>query len=152
MSFLAAQVSFPTNSVSILNVIKHNPSVLSKLKHYIHRSKAAHESANVWDFRVLGSKFIKLLMSVSNWQVNSFSNIASFFIVITHNSPVNFKLIDFLLWTEGPNKIPTFETFMCSGEILPNSSCSSFPNHKSVFLQISHHSLVSWNITPPYFF
>ena len=42
------------------------------------------------------------------------------------------------------------KTFKCSGENLPNSSCY-FPNHKSFFLQILHHSLVSWKITL-YFF
>ena len=36
-------------------------------------------------------------MSILNWQDNSFLNFASFFIVITHNSPVSFKIIYFLL-------------------------------------------------------
>ena len=44
-----------------------------------------------------------------------------------------------------------FETFKCSGEDLPKSSCY-FPNHKPVFLQILHDSLVSWKITPMYVF
>ena len=100
---------------------------------------------------MLGSQFITFFMSVSNWQVNSYSNFASFFIVITHNSPVNFKVIHFLLGIKGPIKSPNFETFVCSGESLPNSSCR-FPNQKSLFLQIFHHSLVSWNINPLYFF
>ena len=56
-----------------------------------------------------------------------------------HNSPVNFKLIHFQLWTKGLSKSPNSETFVCSGENLPNSSCHS-PKHKSVFLQILHHS------------
>ena len=34
---------------------------------------------------------------------------------------------------------------------MSNSSCY-FPNHKSDFLQILHHFLVSWKITPLYFF
>ena len=90
-------------------------------------------------------------MSVLKWLVNFFSNFASFFIVTTHNSPVDFKLINFLLWMKGPNKSANFETSVCSCEILPKSSCH-FPNQKSVFLQILHHPLVSWNITPLYFF
>ena len=60
----------------------------------------------------------------------------------------------FLLCIKGPNKIlfwDNFETFVCSGEILPNSWCH-FPNNKSVFLQILHHSLVSWKMTPLYLF
>ena len=151
---------------------------------------------------MLRSKFIIFPMSILNWHVNSSSNFASFFIVMTHNSPENFKLIHFQLWTKrcyespnflnsscqfrtdksisfqilyhsplplthntlvnfklihfllsikGPNKSPNFETFVCSGEILPNSSCH-FPNRKSLFLQMLHHSLPSWNITPLYFF
>ena len=82
-------------------------------------------------------------MSILNRQVNYFSNFASFFFVITHNSPANFKPMDFLLWIKVPRKSPDFETFKCSGENLPNSLCH-FPNHKSVFLQILRHSLVSW--------
>ena len=34
---------------------------------------------------------------------------------------------------------------------MPNSSCH-FPNHKSVVLQVLHHSSVSWKITSLYFF
>ena len=57
----------------------------------------------------------------------------------------------FLLWTKGSHQRPNFDTFKCSGENLPNSSCL-FPNHKSIFLQILHDSSVSWKITPRYFF
>ena len=98
---------------------------------------------------MLESKFIKLLMPILNWEVNSSSIFASFFILMTHNSPVNFKLKYFQLWTKESHQSPYFET--CSGENLSNSLCY-FPNQKLVFLQILHHSLGSWNITPPYFF
>ena len=57
----------------------------------------------------------------------------------------------FLLWTKGSHEYNNFNTFKCSDENLPNSSCH-FPNHKSVFLQILHDSSVSWNITHLYFF
>ena len=90
-------------------------------------------------------------MSIFKWQVNSSSNFASFFIIMTHNSSVNFKLILFLFWIKGSQQSPNVETFKCSSENLPWSSCH-FPNHKSVFLQISHHPSVSWKITPLYFF
>ena len=40
---------------------------------------------------------------------------------------------------------------MCSCENLLNS-LSHFWNYRSVFLQILHHSSVSWKITPLYFF
>ena len=45
----------------------------------------------------------------------------------------------FLLWTKGFHENTNFDIFKCSDENLPNSSCP-FPNHKSVFLQISHDS------------
>ena len=40
-------------------------------------------------------------MSVLKWKANSSSNFALFFIVMIHNSSVNFKVIPFLLWTKG---------------------------------------------------
>ena len=99
---------------------------------------------------MLGSKFIKFLMSILKWQVNSSSNFALFFIVMTHNSSVNSKLIHFLLWTKWSHQSSNFDTFKCSAENLPNSLCH-FPSNKSVFLQILHHSSMSWEITPLYF-
>ena len=103
------------------------------LKHYIFWSKGAHQTANVWDFWVLPSKFVKLLLSILKRQVNCSSNFASFFIVMTYNSFVNFKVIHVLLWKKESYQSPNFETFECSGETLPNCSCH-FSNHKSVFL------------------
>ena len=97
------------------------------------------------------SKFSKFLVSILKWQVNSSSNFASFFIVMTYNSSVNFKLIHFLLWTKGSHQGPNFETFKCFGENLPIFSCH-FSNYKSVFLRILHHCSVPWKITPLYFF
>ena len=70
-----------------------------------------------WNFWVLGSKFVKLLMSILNWQVSFFSNFASFFSVITHNSSVTFKLMHFLLLTKGSHQSPNFDTSNCCGEI-----------------------------------
>ena len=102
-------------------------------------------------FWVLKSKFVKFLMSVLKWKFNSSSNFALFFIVMTHNSYVNFKVIPFLLWTKGSHQSSNFDTFKCSGENLRNSSCH-FPSNNSVFLQILHQSSMSWKITPLYFF
>ena len=51
---------------------------------------------------------------------------------------------------KGPIKVQIFETFECLDQNLPNSC--HFWNNKSVFLQILHHSSVSWDITPLYFF
>ena len=107
-----------------------------------------------WKFLRLwsdGSKFVKVVMSILKSQFNSSSNFASFFITMTYNSSMYFKLILFLLWIKGSNQNPNFETLKCSCENLLYSS-RHFPNHKSVFLQILHHPSVSWKITPLYFF
>ena len=56
-----------------------------------------------------------------------------------HDSFVNFKLIIFLFWIKGAHQTPNFETFKHFGENLPYYSVH-FPNHKSVFFQILHHS------------
>ena len=88
---------------------------------------------------MLRSKFVKFLMSILKRQVISSSVFVSFFIVMTHNSSVNFTLIHFLLWTKRYYESLNFETFKGSGENLPNSPCH-FPNHKSYFLPILHHS------------
>ena len=45
-------------------------------------------------------------MSILKRQVNSSSNFASFFIVMTDNSSVDFKLILFQPWIKDPIKIP----------------------------------------------
>ena len=95
-------------------------------------------------------EFVKFLMSILNWQINSSSNFVSFFIVMTQNYPVNFKLIQFLLWIKGCHQGPNFETFKCSGENLPNSSCH-FWKHKSVFLQTLYQSWVPSNTTSLFF-
>ena len=84
-------------------------------------------------------------------QVNCSSDFASLFIVVTHKSSANFKLIHFLLWIKEFHRSPNFETFECCGKHFPCSSCH-FPNHTSVFLQIFYRSSVSWNIIPPYLF
>ena len=57
---------------------------------------------------MLGSKFVKFLMSILKRQFSSSSIFASFFIVITHNSSVNFKLIHFLLRTKGSHQSSNF--------------------------------------------
>ena len=99
---------------------------------------------------MLKSKFVKFLMSVLKLQVNSSLNFALFFITMTQNFSVNFKVIPFLLWTKGSHQSPNFDTFKCSGENLPNFSCH-FSNQNLVSLQNLHNSSVSWKLTPLYF-
>ena len=69
-------------------------------------------------------------MSVLKGKVNSSSNIALIFIVMTHISSVNFKVIPFLLWTKGSHQSSNFDSFKSSGENLTNSH---------VFFQTTSH-------------
>ena len=55
---------------------------------------------------MLRSKFVKFLMSALKWQVNSSSNFGLFFIVMTDNSSVDFKLILFNFGLKDPIKTP----------------------------------------------
>ena len=135
----------------LFSVMKDNSSVLLKLKQYILSSQGVNENTKFLDFLVLGSHFVKFLMPILKQKVSSSSIFVSFFIVMTHNSSVNFKVIHFLLWTKGSHQSSNFGTFECVGENWPNSSCQ-FQSNKSVVLQILHHSSISWKITPLYFF
>ena len=114
-------------SFKILGTIKHNSSALFYIIYFGQRSQ-------------LKSKFFRF--STARVKIRQILRVMSFSIVMTHNSSVNFKLIHFLFWTKGSLQSPNSDTFECSDENLPNSSCH-FPNHKSVFLQIFHHSSVS---------
>ena len=99
---------------------------------------------------MLVSKFVKF-MSILKWQVSFSSIFVSFLIVMTINSSVNFKVIHFRILTKGSHQSSNFDDLECSGKNLPNSSCH-FPSNKPVFLQILHHSSMSWKITSLYFF
>ena len=131
MSFQKVQVSFPSNFTSIFSDIKHNSSVLFWLKHYIIQPIKG-QTFEIFEY--FWSRFVKLLLPISNWAVNSSSTFESFFIVMTHNSPVTFKLLHFLLWTKRCHQSLDFETFKSSGKNLPNSSCH-YCKYKPVFLQ-----------------
>ena len=69
----------------------------------------------------LNSKFFRF--SSAQIKIHQIPHVMSFFIVMTHDSSVNFKFINFQLWTKGSHQSPNFDTFECSGEDLPNSSC-----------------------------
>ena len=105
----------------------------------------------MYDVWVLSLKFFKFLMSFPKPQVKFSSNFASFFILMTHNSFVNFKLIHFLFWIKRSHQSSNFENFVCSGENLSNF-LYHFPNHKPDFPQILYHYSAPWKITPRYFF
>ena len=89
------------------------------------------------NFRVLESKFVKFLTLILKRQVS-----ASFFIVMTHNSSVSFKLMHFLLEIKGSHHSPNLETFESCSENLPNYCQFSFSNFASLFSFIKDNSSV----------
>ena len=102
--------SFTSDFRSIFSAIKHNSSTLflaQTLYTLVKNSSLKYKFLRFLSW----SKFVKFLMSILNWQVNSFSNFTSFFNVMTHNSPVSFKLIHFLLWIKGSHQSPNPLTF-----------------------------------------
>ena len=64
-----------------------------------------------------------ILMLTLNWKDSFSSNFVSFFIVMTHNSPVNFRLIHFLLGMKGSHQTLNFETFMSILNVLLVKIC-----------------------------
>ena len=107
MPILKQWVDSSTNFVSLFSFMKDNSSILFWLKQYILCSKGAQKK---WRFLGLSSAWVKIhlipCVSILKWQVNSSSNFASFFIFMTHNSSVNFKLILFLPWIKGSHHYP----------------------------------------------
>ena len=89
----------------------------------------------------------------------SFSKPQSVFLQILDHSSVSWKINPLYLFSSNniyfvqkePIKVKIFDTFKCSGQNLPNSSCQ-FWNDTLIPLQILYHSSVSWKITPMYFF
>ena len=76
--------------------------------------------SNCFRFSSARVKIVKFLSFEMTSQ--HFSIFALFFIVMTHNSSANFKVIPFLLWMKGSHQSPNFDTFKCSGKNLPNFS------------------------------
>ena len=84
-------------------------------------------------------------MPILNWEVSSSSVFASFFILMTHNSLVNFKLKYFQLWTKNPIKIPILRLIGPLVKIYEILYLFSKP--KVSFFQILHYSLMLRKIT-----
>ena len=73
-------------------------------------------------------------MSVLKRHFSSSSIFVSFFIVMTHNSSLNFKVINFILWPKGSHQSSNFDIFECSCENLPNPT--SFSKQQVGFFSI----------------
>ena len=111
MSCQKVQVNLPSNFTSIFSAIKHNSSVLFLAQALYTLVKS---SSLKFKFLRFSSARVKICqISHINFELTSqvLFSFASFFILMTHNFPVNFKLIRFLFWIKGPSKSPSFQTF-----------------------------------------
>ena len=137
MSFLKAQVSFPSNVASIFSAIKQNSPILFLAQPLYTLFKRNPLKCRFLRFSSAQVKIRQI--SHVNFELKS-QFLLKFCITLhchTHNYPVSFKFIHFLQYIKGPNESPNFETFICSGENLAKSSCH-FPNQELNFLQILH--------------
>ena len=82
-----------------------------------------------------------------DWQVNSSSNFASFFIVVTYNFSVDLSSHFSYFGLKDPINMPILRLSIALVKIchIPHVIFQSF---SFFFFQISHHSSVSWKITP----
>ena len=97
ISFLKAQVIFPSNFTSIFSTIKHKSSVLFLAQTLYTLVKSSPLECKFLRFLSARVKICQIPHVNFELTVNSYSIFAPFFIVITHNSPVIFKLIHFQL-------------------------------------------------------
>ena len=109
-------------------------------------------------FCLMYSSFISAYANLPNFSYN-FSKHRSLFLQTLHQSSMLssvtplyfFKLKQYIPWSKEPIKEQIFYIFECSSQNMSNSLCQ-FSKYKSVFLQISHKSLVSQKITCLYCF
>ena len=139
MSFLKAQVSFPSNVVSKFSAVKQNSSILflAQTLYIFFKTK----SLKCKFFRFLSALAKTCQIPHVNFELLSQFLFKYCIILHCHDTKihVNFKLMHFLLWIKGPRT--------CSGGNLLNSSCH-FWKHNSVFLQMLHQSSVPSSETP----
>ena len=111
MSFQKVQVSLSSNFTSIFSAIKHNSSVLFLAQVLYTLVKSSSLTFRFLRFSSARPKIHQIAQV--NFELTSefLFKFASFFILKTHNSPVNFKLIHFLFLIKGPSKSPNFQTF-----------------------------------------
>ena len=103
---------------------------------------------------MLRSKFVKFLIPILKWKVDSSPNFVSLFSFMKDSSSVlvlTQTIHTLLKRSLLPIRVKIFETFEYSDQNLSNSLCQ-FWNDKSIPLQILYPSSVSWKITPLCFF
>ena len=122
MSFLEQSVSFSSNFASLISVMIHDFCTFSSKLLYA-LDKRIRSKYKFSDFRLLAWKLTKFLISFFKSQVNFYLDFAIPFSVMTHNSSEIFQLKPYMLCTERAHQCTIFQTFACSNENSPNSSC-----------------------------
>ena len=122
MSFLEQSVSFSSNFASLISVMIHNFCTFSSKLLYA-LDKKIRSKYKFSDFRLLAWKLTKFLISFFKSQVNFYLDFAIPFSVMTHNSSEIFQLKHYMLCTKRAHQCTIFQTFGCSNENSPNSSC-----------------------------
>ena len=148
VSVLKRQVNSSSNFISFFIVMIHNSSVNLNLIHFLLWIKGSHQGPITETFESSGKNFLN--------SSSHFPNHKSVFLQIWHHPSVSWKItpLDFfrsnvIYFSQNETIKSTFwEWWVLRSKF---SKCLSFLNRKSVFLQILHHSSVSWNIIPLYF-
>ena len=155
MSFLKAQVIFPSNFASASSAIKHNSSIIFLAQTLCTLVKSSPLKCKFFRFLSVRVK-IRQIPHI-NFELKS-QFLFKFYIILIifmiQNFPVNFKPIHFLLQTNGCHQGPNQGTFKCSGENLSKSSCqilheaqASFSsNFVSILSVIIHNSSVLFQL------
>ena len=130
-SILKQHVDSSPNFVSLCNFMKDNSSVLFSSSNIYFAQKEHIKMKTFETFKCLGQYLANSSCQIWNdksiplqtlrhfslsWQITPLWLLSSYF---------------FQLWIRGSHQNPNFETFKCSGENLPFSSCH-FSSHKSV--------------------
>ena len=95
--------------------MKDYSSVLFPRKQYIPCSKGAHQNENFWDFRVLGSNFVKFLMPILKRRVDSSPNVVSLFSFMKDYSSVLFPRKQYIPCSKGAHPNENFWDFRVLG-------------------------------------
>ena len=129
--FLNHKAKVYSDFVSLFSVMKDNSSAFFQLKPHILWTKIAHRS----EIFGLFSGWVKIhenphvMFETSQF----FLNLVSLVSVRRDSSSVLFQLKIYIVLSKGAHQSANFQTFNCSHENLPNSSCR-LSRHVSVFL------------------
>ena len=152
MSFLKAQVSFPSDVASIFSAIKQNSPIFFLAQRLCTLFKRSSWKCK---FLIFSSAQVKIRQiphvifeTTSKFSFRCCINIQF------HQAklPYTFFSSKIMYFNQKkPIKLQIFEIFECLGQNSSNSSCH-FWKHKSVFLQMLHQYSVPSSKTPLYFF